>query len=67
MPPPAGGRESLDEDTLGHAGTAEQPVIWPDLLREKSRGTWREARQRAETTAEDTEVERHQGHRLKTN
>lgn len=35
----------------GHTRTCwhcrQQPVIWPDLLQEKSRGTWREARQRS--------------------
>lgn len=54
--------ESLEEETLGHAGTAEQTVIYSELLQEKSRRFWREAHAGAETTAEQAEAEHHQGH-----
>lgn len=37
-----GGSESLDEDTLGHAGTAEQSVSCSEFLQEKFRQSWRE-------------------------
>lgn len=48
--------ESLEKDTLGHAGTAEQTVIYSELLEKLG------AHRGAETTAEQAEAERHQGH-----